>query len=83
MYEWRFGQITCFNSLQTYMKGKCTSIDVCNTFLKKKTRNKQTKQNKTKKQIDFKKSNCLNVFNQNVGLARKGLKLNQCKHAHK
>ena len=61
------------------MKGKCTSINVCNTFLKT---NKQTNKQK-KKQIDFKESNCLNVFDQNVGLALKGLKLNQCKHAHK
>ena len=47
-----------------------------------KQTNKQTNKQK-KKQIDFKESNCLNVFDQNVGLALKGLKLNQCKHAHK
>ena len=39
-----FAQITCFNRLQTYMTGRCTSMNVCNTFLGKKK----------KKKIDFK-----------------------------
>ena len=49
---WRnggFAQITCFNRLQTYMTGRCTSMNVCNTFSKKKKKKKERK-----KKIDFK-----------------------------